>query len=126
MMSAETVSIFEATDTVGGLAAGFKDDDWDWYLEKFYHHWFQTDHDILNLIEEIGQSDKVFFPRPITRYWIDGHNYTSEITPQSVLFSLPLSLWGRLRMVPAGAGRATADRPRSHPYLPGSWPAPAR
>lgn len=97
------IHVFEGSDMVGGLAAGFKDDGWDWYLEKFYHHWFQTDHDILNLIDEIGHSDKVFFPRPITRYWIDGHNYTSEITPQSVLFSLPLSLWGRLRMVPAGA-----------------------
>ena len=97
------VHIFEGGDTVGGLAAGFKDDGWDWHLEKFYHHWFQTDGDILGLIDEIGHSDKVFFPRPITRYWIDGQNYTSEITPQSVLLSLPLSLWGRLRMIPAGA-----------------------
>ncbi len=97
------VQLFEAADTVGGLAAGFKDPAWDWHLEKFYHHWFQTDTDMLKLIDEIDHSDKVIFPRPITRYWIDGKNYTSEITPQSVLMTLPLSLWGRLRMIPAGA-----------------------
>jgi protoporphyrinogen oxidase len=96
------VHVYESADSVGGLAAGFKDEHWDWYLEKFYHHWFQTDADILGLIDEIGHSDKVLFPRPVTRYWIDGQNHTSEITPQSVLFSLPLSLWGRLQMVPAG------------------------
>lgn len=97
------VHLYEASDTVGGLAAGFMDEGWDWHLEKFYHHWFQTDDDILNLIHEIGHEDKIIFRRPITRYWINGQNYTSEITPQSVLFSLPLSLWGRLRMIPAGA-----------------------
>src|SRR5437868_14415434 len=31
------VTIFEAADRVGGLAAGFRDDNWDWELEKYYH-----------------------------------------------------------------------------------------
>ena len=66
------VTIFEAADRVGGLAAGFKDDNWDWTLEKFYHHWFANDHDILNLAEEMGVRDKVVFPRPKTSYWLDG------------------------------------------------------
>ena len=37
------VTLFEAGDRVGGLAAGFKAEHWDWTLEKFYHHWFQSD-----------------------------------------------------------------------------------
>jgi protoporphyrinogen oxidase len=64
------VTVYEGSETVGGLAAGFKDPSWDWTLEKFYHHWFETDTDILKLADEIGQRDKIFFPRPKTSYWI--------------------------------------------------------
>ena len=60
------VTIFEAADQVGGLASGFKEPHWDWSVERFYHHWFQTDNHMLGLIEELGWSDKVLFPRPKT------------------------------------------------------------
>lgn len=94
------VSLYEAGAEVGGLAAGFKDENWDWTLEKFYHHWFTTDHEVLNLIREIGEGDKILFPRPKTSYWIDGKIYRSEISP-SALF-LPLSLVAKLRFGLAG------------------------
>ena len=35
------VTIFEAAQSPGGLAAGFKSERWDWHLEHFYHHWFR-------------------------------------------------------------------------------------
>jgi len=60
------VVIFESADHVGGLASGFKEPHWDWSVEKFYHHWFQSDSSMLGLIEELGLSDKVIFPRPFT------------------------------------------------------------
>ncbi|MFC1960762.1 NAD(P)/FAD-dependent oxidoreductase [Chloroflexota bacterium] len=63
------VTIYEAGAEVGGLAAGFKQDHWDWSLEKFYHHWFETDQDVLDLIDEIGCSHKVLFPWPTTSIW---------------------------------------------------------
>jgi protoporphyrinogen oxidase len=69
------VTLYEAAGEAGGLAAGFKDPNWDWPLEKFYHHWFQSDTDVLGLIEEIGAGDKVFFPRPITSVWHQGRAY---------------------------------------------------
>ena len=94
------VTIYEAADRVGGLAAGFKDDAWDWTLEKFYHHWFATDHDILALAAEMGARDRIIFPRPKTSYWLDGKPVRSEISP-SALF-LPLSLASTLRMALAG------------------------
>jgi protoporphyrinogen oxidase len=94
------VHIYEGAESVGGLAAGFRDDLWDWTLEKFYHHWFESDKDMLNLIEEIGHSDKVFFPRPKTSYWIDDKIYRSEINI-SALF-LPLSLIAKFRLGLAG------------------------
>ena len=94
------VEIFEAADRVGGLAAGFKDERWDWTLEKFYHHWFANDHDILKLADEMGVRDQVIFPRPKTSYWVDGKPIRSEIS-LSALF-LPLSPIAILRMGLAG------------------------
>ncbi len=60
------VTIFEAADYVGGLASGFKEPHWNWSVEKFYHHWFQTDSEMLGLIRDLGLEDKVRFPRPLT------------------------------------------------------------
>lgn len=66
------VTIFEGSDSVGGLAGGFKLPEWDWSVEKFYHHWFQTDRDILGLIEELGWKEDVVFPHPKTVVYTDG------------------------------------------------------
>jgi protoporphyrinogen oxidase len=60
------VSLFEGDRQTGGLATGFRDERWEWPLEKFYHHLFTSDRSILALVEEIGFKDKLFFPRPIT------------------------------------------------------------
>ncbi|HSL31448.1 MAG TPA: NAD(P)/FAD-dependent oxidoreductase [Anaerolineales bacterium] len=60
------VIIYESADYVGGLASGFKEPTWSWSVEKFYHHWFQSDHHMLGLIQELGWEDKVLFPRPYT------------------------------------------------------------
>ncbi len=60
------VVIFESEEFPGGLASGFKEPHWDWSVEKFYHHWFQSDSEMLGLIRELGLADKVLFPRPLT------------------------------------------------------------
>jgi protoporphyrinogen oxidase len=60
------VTLFEAGEKTGGLANGFKDESWDWPLEKFYHHLFTSDKAIARLVEEIGMKDKLFFERPTT------------------------------------------------------------
>lgn len=95
-----SVTLFEAEDRVGGLAGGFRDENWEWSLEKFYHHWFETDQDIFKLLDEMGERDKLIFPRPKTSYWIDGKLYRSEISP-SALF-LPLPLLAKIRFGLAG------------------------
>jgi len=69
------VTIFEGADHVGGLASGFKEPDWDWSVEQFYHHWFQTDSDMLGLIRELGWQDKVIFPHPKTVMYYNGGFY---------------------------------------------------
>ncbi|HMR99451.1 MAG TPA: NAD(P)/FAD-dependent oxidoreductase [Anaerolineales bacterium] len=60
------VTVFESANYVGGLASGFKEPHWDWSVEKFYHHWFQSDASMMELIQELGLQDKVIFPRPLT------------------------------------------------------------
>ncbi|MCL4295962.1 MAG: NAD(P)/FAD-dependent oxidoreductase [Anaerolineae bacterium] len=86
-----SVTIFETTAMPGGLAAGFKSERWAWHLEYFYHHWFETDDDILNLINEIGEGDKVFFPRPLTSLYVEGKVYPFDSPARMLLFpKLPL------------------------------------
>lgn len=82
------VTIYEAAPEVGGLAAGFKAPHWDWTLEKFYHHWFGTDKSILGLIQELGWSDQVLFPRPVTVIFFKGKFYPFD----SMFTNMPLFL----------------------------------
>ncbi|HRN66720.1 MAG TPA: NAD(P)/FAD-dependent oxidoreductase [Promineifilum sp.] len=60
------VTLLEGDNRTGGLATGFQDEQWEWPLEKFYHHLFTSDSEIIGLVEEIGLKDKLFFPRPVT------------------------------------------------------------
>lgn len=60
------VTLLEGDSRTGGLATGFQDEHWEWPLEKFYHHLFTSDSEIIGLVEEIGLKDKLFFPRPVT------------------------------------------------------------
>ncbi len=69
------VEVFEAAPHPGGLAAGFRQPNWDWSLEKFYHHWFASDHDVLRLAAELGVRDRVIFKRPITVVYHCGQFY---------------------------------------------------
>ena len=72
------VVIYEASDHVGGLAAGFKEPGWEWSLEEYYHHIFASDNHILKLIEEVGWEDKVLFPRPTTAVYHEGQFYALD------------------------------------------------
>ncbi len=80
------VTIFESADYVGGLASGFKEPHWDWSVEKFYHHWFQSDSSMLGLIEELGLKDKVIFPRPLTVMYYKGKFYPFDSILGALLF----------------------------------------
>ena len=86
------VTIYEAADYVGGLASGFKEPEWDWSVEKFYHHWFASDRHILGLIEELGWSDRVLFPRPYTVMFYQGKFYPFDSILAALLF--PGLGWG--------------------------------
>jgi protoporphyrinogen oxidase len=92
VQAGKNVTIYEAADHVGGLAAGFKEPHWDWTVERFYHHWFQTDEHMLGLIEELGWSDKVRFPRPVTVMYYKGRFYPFDSITAAITY--PGLGWG--------------------------------
>ncbi|PJF37330.1 MAG: oxidoreductase [Candidatus Thermofonsia Clade 1 bacterium] len=90
------VTIYEAAERVGGLAGGFRDEGWAWWLEKFYHHWFESDKAILELMTELGLRDQVIFPRPKTSMWSHGRPYLFD-NPRAMLLFPHLPLLPKLR-----------------------------
>jgi len=86
------VTVFEAGDTVGGLAGGFKEPHWGWSVEKYYHHWFASDRHILGLIDELGWRQQVHFPRPYTVMYHRGRFYPFDSIRTALLF--PGLGWG--------------------------------
>jgi len=93
--SGRKVTVIEKEPLVGGLASGFQVGEHT--LERFYHHWFTNDVHIMDLIKDIGQSDKVVF-RP-TR---TGLYYANTIfrlsSPMDLLKFSALSFIDRIRL----------------------------
>lgn len=93
-----TVTVFEAREHLGGLAAGFKGrDEWDWPLEYFYHHIFTNDDDILGLVDELGLSDLVDVRNPVTSMFFEGKSYAFD-SPLRLLAFPHLPMIDKLRM----------------------------
>lgn len=86
------VTLFESSHQPGGLASGFKEPHWDWSVEHYYHHWFASDRHMLGLIDELGLSHKVLFPRPYTVLFYKGKWYPFDSILQALLF--PGLGWG--------------------------------
>jgi len=86
------VDIYEAGDQVGGLAKGFQEPEWDWSVEAYYHHWFASDEHMLGLIEELGLSEKVLFPRPYTVMYHQGEWHPFDSVVQALKY--PGLGWG--------------------------------
>jgi protoporphyrinogen oxidase len=90
------VTIFESATILGGLAAGFRDKDWQWSLEGYYHHLFTSDHAILDLIQHLHQSHKVIFrsPQTVSAY---RNQYFPLDSPLAILRFPGLSFLNKLR-----------------------------
>ena len=88
------VTLFEKDNSLGGLAGVVKIDNF--LIEKYYHHIFTTDSEIITLIQELGLSDRLT--------WLDsrmGLYYENKIhpfgTPGELLRFRYLSLFDKLR-----------------------------
>jgi protoporphyrinogen oxidase len=92
----QDVTIYEAAPVAGGLASGFRDERWLWPLERFYHHIFTTDKAIIELAQQIGFADKLFFRGQVTAQWWRGRGYDLN-GPVQVLRFPGLSFPDRVR-----------------------------
>lgn len=86
------VEIFEAAGHPGGLAAGFKEPEWEWSVEKFYHHWFTSDVHMMQLIDELGLKEKVIVKRPYTVMFFKDKFYPFDSILTALLY--PGLGWG--------------------------------
>jgi protoporphyrinogen oxidase len=115
------VVVFEASGQTGGLASGFRDERWEWSLERFYHHWFTSDDAIIGLIKDLGQADSLFFPRPITSIWYRGRAYPFDSYLRALTFP-HLSLVDKLRAGPVAVYlRFARNWPRLERYTAHAW-----
>jgi len=90
-----SVTVVEAEDTIGGLAAGF--DAGDSSLERFYHHWFTSDTHITGLVHELGLAEKL-----VSRESRTGMYYSRSMfrlsSPLDLLRFSPLPFVDRIRL----------------------------
>lgn len=90
-----SVVIFEKNSRVGGLAMGFKLENWNNSLEHHYHHIFKSDKEIIELANEINEDFK--FYRPNTSSYVEGEIFQID-SPINLLKFSKLSIFDRFRM----------------------------
>ena len=87
--------VYESAPFIGGHASTF--DVGGQRLERGYHHWFTSDTDIVELLEEIGLGDTVRWIDSTVGTLYDGRIY-DFVTPLDLLKFKPLSLPNRIRL----------------------------
>lgn len=90
------VTVFEANDFPGGLAAGFRNKGWEWSLEHHYHHIFRSDAAIQELIKEMDLQDLLFYSTVKTSTRYNGNQFRLD-SPLTLLKTPVLSLPAKLR-----------------------------
>ncbi len=90
-----SVTVYERDSQPGGLAIGYQEKEWEWSLEKHYHHWFTNDEHILRLAREINHP--VIIRRPKTSVYVHKQMYQLD-SPATVLTFPELTLPERVRM----------------------------
>ncbi|MDP3726875.1 MAG: FAD-dependent oxidoreductase, partial [bacterium] len=89
------VTLFEKDSFPGGLALGFRLENWQWSLEKHYHHWFSNDDSVLALAKELNF--ETITKRPKTSVFVKNKIYQLD-SPFHVLTFPKLKVQERLRM----------------------------
>jgi protoporphyrinogen oxidase len=91
-----TVKVVEADATAGGLAGTFEFED-GIRLEKFYHHWFNNDVYVPNLVDELGMTGDVVTLPSRTGMYFKGRMWKLS-TPFDLLRFSALSIVDRVRL----------------------------
>jgi protoporphyrinogen oxidase len=90
-----SVTILEAEADIGGLAAAF--DVGGEQLDRFYHHWFTNDLAVMDLIRELGLTERVVI-NPTNTGMYYANNFFRLSTPWDLLNFTPLGFVDRIRL----------------------------
>jgi protoporphyrinogen oxidase len=90
-----SVTILEAEDEIGGLASAFEVGGEK--LDRFYHHWFTSDLNVMGLIDELGLNERVEINSTNTGIYY-ANNFFKLATPWDLLNFTPLTFADRIRL----------------------------
>lgn len=82
------ITVVERDAKPGGMAGGWKKADWDWTLDKHYHHVFASDNKFKDLVKDLDLEHKLYYKRPVSNFFVDGRQIslmTSLKDPKSAL-----------------------------------------
>ncbi len=101
------IRVWESSDCVGGLASNFAASTFE--VERFYHHIFKKDKDLLNLIKDVGLEEQMIW-NPAAVSSLYGKKIYALSSPIDLLKFKPLSFINRIRLgVLALWARTTKD-----------------
>lgn len=81
------VLVIEKESEPGGMASSYHINDY--YIEKYYHHIFTGDKELITLINDLGLGERLEWLRGSTGYYFNGRIYPMN-TPLEILKALPL------------------------------------
>lgn len=89
------VTVLEKDDAVGGLARSFSIEGQQ--VERFYHHWFNNDEHVIQLIKDLGLDTNIEYNSTKTGIYMDNEFYKLS-SPFDIMRFKPLSLVDRFRL----------------------------
>lgn len=89
------VTVLEATSEIGGLAGAF--DVGNVKLDRFYHHWFTNDIEVMGIIQELGLNEQII-TQPTNTGIYYANNFYKLSTPWDLLNFKPLTFFDRIRL----------------------------
>src|SRR3989338_7086800 len=91
------ITIIESESHLGGLASGFKRENWKWPVEKLIHHWFTTDSYALSIAKDLGLGEKLIIKDTKSSCFYNGK--IAELDSALSLLKFPfLSFFNRIRL----------------------------
>ncbi len=90
-----SVTVLEAEAEIGGLAAAFNVGGEK--LDRFYHHWFTNDMEVMQLIDDLGLNGRVEINPTNTGVYY-ANNFFKLSTPWDLLNFTPLAFSDRIRL----------------------------
>lgn len=90
------VCVIEADADAGGLAGTFEFSD-GMRIEKFYHHWFNNDRFVPELVRELGHEQDIVVQPSRSGMYFNGRHWRLT-TPLDLLKFTALPFWDRIRL----------------------------